>query len=1100
MAKRRLGLDMGTNSIGWCLTDYDDDHTSGTRIVDIGVRIFSNGREPPKNGGEGLPLAAARRLARGMRRRRDRYIGRRSAFMDALVEHKLMPADADEAKLLADLDPYKLRAEALERRLEPYEIGRALFHLNQRRGFKSNRKAERKSSDNKDGVVEAGRKSLDAAMKAAKAETLGAFLAKRLEDGSAARVRMNGESQVYDFYPQRSHYEYEFRRIWEEQAKHHRGMMTSSARTWDELKEWAGRDQSTTPDEARDALYRALFFQRPLKEQEVGLCSYAGLGSVGADEKRLPKWHPLFQQRRLYEEVNHLKVVSPGQVDRDLTRDERDRLIRVLKVTKEPTFATLTKELCLQSGERFNKDSETRKTLLGDVVYATMAHKKLFGNAWPNMPLDSQLAVIDRLLNEESPEKLHEYLRVEHSLTEGQIAQAEIASRSLPEGYGRLGLTATRAVITELERYLDEDGRVITADKAVKRGLTQHHSDRRDGVDYSKGLPYYGEILSNQIAPAPLAHDEQEKRFGKITNPTVHIGLRQLEKLVNAVIKVHGRPDEIVVELARELKLNDKDKEEHNTRIRRDTAAAIARGEKLAQEGFADNGANRMLMRMWEELNPANTLDRRCPYCGEPIGIRLLFDAQGGADIDHIIPYSRSLDDSAGNKVVAHRGCNRAKANKTPWEKWGGTDRWDTITAQVARLHKSKQWRFGPDAMARVEKDGGFIARQLTDTQYLSRMARTYLSSLYADKDEGSVYVVPGRMTAMLRRLWGLNSLLPDHNFVDNKHSDAPKNRLDHRHHAIDAAVTAVTTRGLLNEIARTAGQAEDRDLDRLFEGLDQPWPNFREDLRDKLAAVIVSHKPDHGRKGMPKPGHDTTAGRLHNDTAYGFTGEVAPDGKTPIVVHRVPLMSLKPGDLSNPDRIPDPLLRDALHRATDGLTGKEYERALARFRDEHPDYKGIRRVRVREPLNVIPVRDKSGRAYKAYKGDSNARFDVWRLPDGKWVSDIVSMFDAHQPDQTGRRPHPAAKKVLSLRQNDMLAVERDGGPRELVRVVKFSRIGTMQLATANEAGPLKARDASPQDTDPFRYINTSTGGLRNVKARQVRIDPLGRVFDPGPR
>src|SRR3546814_4745379 len=101
--------------------------------------------------------------------------------------------------------------------------------------------------------------------------------------------------------------------------------------------------------------------------------------------------------------------------------------------------------------------------------------------------------------------------------------------------------------------------------------------------------------------------------------------------------------------------------------------------------------------------------------------------------------------------------------------------------------------------MARVEKDGGFLARQLTDTQYLSRLAGKYLRSLYPTKDDGSVYVIPGRMTAMLRRLWGLNSLLPDHNIVENEHSNAPKNLLDHRHHAIDPPVVPVPSRFLLH-------------------------------------------------------------------------------------------------------------------------------------------------------------------------------------------------------------------------------------------------------------------------------------------------------------
>ena len=193
---RRLGLDIGTNSIGWCLTQDDG------QIVDIGVRIFSDGRDPKS----GASLAVDRRMARSMRRRRDRYLGRRSAFLETLIQHRLMPADADEARLVAAQDPYVLRARALEAQLEPYEIGRALFHLNQRRGFLSNRKAERAQKDGEDGKIASGAKALDHAMAEAEADTLGQFLAGRPEK----RVRLNGESQEYDFYPQRRHIEYEF--------------------------------------------------------------------------------------------------------------------------------------------------------------------------------------------------------------------------------------------------------------------------------------------------------------------------------------------------------------------------------------------------------------------------------------------------------------------------------------------------------------------------------------------------------------------------------------------------------------------------------------------------------------------------------------------------------------------------------------------------------------------------------------------------------------------------------------------------------------------------------------------------------------------------
>jgi CRISPR-associated endonuclease Csn1 len=1059
---RRLGIDVGTNSIGWCLIEYDGENDIGECIVDIGVRIFADGRDPKS----GASLAVDRRAARAMRRRRDRYLGRRSAFLQALIAHGLMPADADEAKLLADRDPYKLRAQALEKRLEPYEIGRALFHLNQRRGFKSNRKAERRQKEGEDGKIAQGARALDQAMAEEGADTLGHFLARR----DTKRVRMGSDNQSYDFYPQRRHVEYEFGRVWESQAKHHPALLT---------------------DTARAALHRILFFQRPLKEQQVGVCTFVN------SETRLPKAHPLFQERRLYEEVNQLRITTPGAPDEPLKLDQRDRLVRELREKKSISFKSLAKSLKLEQGQSFNKASETRTEMVGDEVYATM--KKVFGNRWAHFDRARQWLIVERLLEEEDPAKLHAFL-AEQGLDEAQIVAAEKAARNLPEGYGRLGLTATALILEEHKKD------VITYDEAVRRAFPHgHHSDFRTGEVLPK-LPYYGELLTREIPPGTqLESDPPEKRWGKITNPTVHIGLRQLEKLVNAIIQVHGRPDQIVVELARELKLNEKDKEEHNRRIRKDTAAAQLRSKKLQQEGFADTGANRMLLRLWEELNPSNPLDRRCPYCAEPIGMRQLFT--GEADIDHIIPYSKSLDDSPGNKIVAHRNCNRLKGNKTPYDRWGphiDPDRWDKISAQVSRLHKSKQWRFGPDAMARVEKDGGFLARQLTDTQYLSRLARTYLSSLYANKDEGSVYVIPGRMTAMLRRLWGLNELLPDHNFVENEHSNAPKNRLDHRHHAIDAAVTAVTTRRLLREIARAAGRAEDKDLDRLFEGLPQPWEGFREELRETLGRVTVSHKPDHGRKGQPAPGRDVTSGRLHDDTAYGLTGEVGADGRTPIVVKRVAFDRLKPEDVSTPGRIRDGYLRRELSNAVGGRTGNEFEEALRRFRESHPHFSKIRRVRVlgerpgTPSLSVIPIKDKHGRPYKAYKGNANARFIVWRLPDGRWTHSTVSMFNAHQRDFQPERPHPAAKKMLDLRQNDLIAIERNGGPPEIMVVVKFSESGQVTLATHNEGGALKARDTDPND--PFKYNAPTAGGLKKLKARQVRVDPLGRVFDPGPR
>ena len=1071
---RTLGIDLGTSSLGWALLE-------DKQIIDLGVVIFSAAASAGRDPQTGAPLAEGRRDARAARRRRDRFIGRRSALLGKLIELGLLPGDSpqgttvrrantampnDQTRAIEGLDPYDLRRRALNEALDPHEIGRVLFHLNTRRGFKSNRKAERTRKDAEDGKIASGGKALDMALEG---RTLGQFLAERLDAGLPARVRMDGENQAYDFYPQRSHLEQEFEAIWAAQARHHPALLTDSARA---------------------ALHRILFFQRPLKEQEVGFCTFAGMKDIPADERRLPKAHPLFQERRLYEEVNQLRIVSAGAAGRELTRDERDLLILKLRDKKKVSFVTLAKTLKLAEGERFNKESENRKELAGDEVRAEMSDKKRFGNRWAHFPLEVQLRILDRLQNEENADTLLNWLKAEFGLDEA--AAVAVAKANLPEGHGRFGETATRALIAALK------AEVITYDKAaLAAGF--HHSDHRSGEVFD-ALPYYGQILTREIAPGKAEYgDSLERQYGKITNPTVHIGLRQLQKLVNAVIARHGRPDRIVIELARDLKLNDQQKAEHLRRIRRDTDAAEQASKDLIEAGRPDTGANRALLKQWKELNPGNVLDRRCPYCGEKIGMEQIFN--GLADVDHIIPYSRSLDDSAANKVLSHRHCNRQKGDKTPYERWGhDPDRWSIIAEQIARMHRSKHWRFGPEAMARIESDGGFAARQLTDTQYLARIAGKYLRALYPSSEDGRVDVIPGRMTAMLRRVWGLNSLLPDHNFVENAHSNAPKNRLDHRHHTIDAAVAAVTSLSLMQKISTAAARAEAQELERMFDDLEQPWPGFREELGDRILRVNAMHKPDHGRKKAPSRHRDVTAGKLHNDTAYGVTGAVATDGKTPIVVHRIALSALKPAQIEDPDCIADPTLRKALRVATGGKTGAAYLQALARFSKEHPVFKGIRHLRIREPLNVIPIRDRSGKIYKAYKGDANARYDVWRLPDGKWKADVVPMFEAHAHDAPDRRPHPAAKKVLSLRQGDVIAVERTEGPVELLLIKGFGQSGRLTLVGTNEAGALKARDAEPNEVDPFKYVYLSPGSLKTARARQVRIDPLGRVFDPGPR
>ena len=204
-SKYRLGLDLGTNSIGWAAICLDgDENPSG--ILDMGVRVFPDGRNPQDK----QSLAVQRRIPRGQRRRRDRYLRRRADLLDELAACGLMPPDDDTRRIVQRLDPYKLRARALDHAVTPFELGRALFHLNQRRGFKSNRKADEDNGES--GAVKYAAEALNKQMMASGARTLGELLYSQRNAGKATRFRnlsATGNAK-YEFYPTREMFGDEF--------------------------------------------------------------------------------------------------------------------------------------------------------------------------------------------------------------------------------------------------------------------------------------------------------------------------------------------------------------------------------------------------------------------------------------------------------------------------------------------------------------------------------------------------------------------------------------------------------------------------------------------------------------------------------------------------------------------------------------------------------------------------------------------------------------------------------------------------------------------------------------------------------------------------
>ena len=1058
----RLGLDIGTNSIGWCLYTLSNNEIDS--IVASGVRIFYSGRDPKS----GSSLAVERREARGARNRRDRFKRRQNALLRVMKNFGLLPKDKIETKSLELLDPYQLRTKGLDEKLPLFQLGRAIFHLNQRRGFKSNRKTDR--GDNESGKIKDGIGRLENAMLTEGARTLGEFFYKKMTNATnsnsipTVRARLtainvsdsNKIEEGYNFYPSRHLIEEEFNQLWDSQAKLHGAVLTN------ELKE---------------KLHTIIFHQRPLKPQKVGRCLYT-------QEERIPKSHPLFQRRVLYETVNSLRIRKIGTPSRALKIDERDKIIFALD-NKKPTkslssmkvsLEALGKIIKLSKDEEFTLESAVRDSIACDAVLACMSHPTRFGNKWVSLKSEKQQEIIAKINDVEDEfqfDELTAWFIENFDLTIEQALKSADAQQSLPTGYGSIGLTVTTKILDELKAD------VITYSQAVAN-CGWHHSDFRTGECFDN-LPYYGEVLDSAVIPGTgEPNDDEITRFGRITNPTVHIGLNQLRRLVNQIIKVYGKPDQIVVELARELKMSKRQKDNFNKMIRENTEAATKRATTLEELRIPNTGENRFRLRMYEELGPAIG-PKVCPYTAKPINVNMLFSDK--VEIDHILPLSRTNDDSPANKILCIREANREKQNKSPFEVWGETSQWENIEENLGNLPKSKQWRFAPDAMKKFESESDFLDRAIVDTQYLSRLAKNYLSTLFTTG--GNVWVVNGKMTEMLRRRWGLNNLLTD---LDS--SNDSKNREDHRHHAIDAAVIAATDQGLVKKISGLAKQAEIEGVEKLLKKIPPPWDNFRTDLKKSVQNIIVSHRSDHGKivTGSRDPSKNSTSGKLFNETALGIIDDE-------VVVSRIPLSNLTPIDifLTNKGKnIRDPILQQALEKVTKGKAGKDFEQSLIDFSKQKGQYFGIRHVRLVEKLQKsarVEIKDSKGKNYKAYKSDSNHCIEVWKLPNGKTQSNVVSTFEANT--NANVKPHPAAKRLFRLFKRDTVILEKDNH-KVIYFVQKFNQAKQIFLAEHFQANT-DARNRDPNNDFKFRTISVDKA-IKEFNLRRVIVNDIGQL------
>lgn len=529
--KWRLALDMGTNSLGWVAFRLDGSDRVD-ELMDAGVRIFPDGREPAAKGRVGESLAVERRLARGARRNRDRRMRRKQGLVRRLVALGLMPQDKQARKELENLDPYQLRADAVERELEPHELGRVLFHMGQRRGFLSNRKSD--GDDEETGKIKPKITELKGELDR-KGWTLGQWLNDRLKSGKSIRFR--GEDG--DYYPDRAMYRDEFDRIREKQKGFHTNI---SDKDWDDLRN-GNREQG----------FDGIFFQRKLKPVEKGRCEFF------ADEYRAHKDLPVAHEFRILQEVSNLRYYDDTD-EFDLTPEQRQGILQALDSHKTLSFNGLRKlrgadgTSLFPRGCLFNLEKGPRDKLNGNATAIEMRKPGMLGPRWDALSPDHQNDMVEMLHDAEDDATLVRDLQQRFGLTEDR-AKA-VSGFKLSAATTHL----SRKFMVLCARIMREQGlgyHEAVGEICDDNGELLHHS-HRPVDELLDRLPYYGEVLRGSVIGGKPDRFEAganpEQHYGKINNPTVHVALNQMRKLLNCLVERFGPPADIHVELVRDLK------------------------------------------------------------------------------------------------------------------------------------------------------------------------------------------------------------------------------------------------------------------------------------------------------------------------------------------------------------------------------------------------------------------------------------------------------------------------------------------------------------------------------------------------------------------
>ncbi len=1011
-----IGLDIGISSVGSAIIALNEmEEPCG--IVRMGVRTF-DAAETPKTGAS---LAEPRRLARGMRRRLRRHSHRLERIRALIVSGGILTGKQLDALYTAkDLeDVYALRVQGLSMPLTPSQFARVLIHLAQRRGFKSNRKADKAGKDAKDengkllSAVEANRQRMQ-------------------ENG----WRTAGEMFLRDpFYAQHKRNKGE-----NYLSTISRDMVQDEARQLFSVQR--GMGQPFASEEIEKKYLEILLSQRSFDEGPGGNSPYGGSqiqrmrGTCVFEtgEKRAPKAAYSFELFRLLQKINHLRIYRMGE-SRALTEEERKKVLDKAHETADFTYKSVRSALkeTLSAEDTFSgvlyrqdarKDPETLKfeplTSYHILRKALDTIEKNYIGSISVEKLDAIAEVLTCYKQENTVRDM--LLEVGCSVEETQ-ALLQVTSFAK---FGHLSLTAIRKLLPFLQQ-----------------------GDTYDVACANAGYDHRAHEKAPQMTLPAVAPEMQE-----ITSPVVRRAVAQTIKVVNAIIRMMGTsPVYVNIELAREMAKDFNERKEMDKSMRENEARNEGIVKQLKEEfGVAQpTGLDIVKLKLYHQQQGL------CAYSLRPLDIRRIFE-KGYAEIDHIIPYSISFDDSYNNKALILSKENRDKRNRLPLQYLRGEQKEQFIVhTNNANYPYRKKLNLLKKAITK-EDEARFKERNLQDTKHMSRFLYNYLNDhlLFAPSPRKKrVTAVSGSITSHLRKRWGLSKVREDGD----------------THHALDAVVIVCATDGMIQKISRFYDWKENHEYTQSEDGtysthretgeiFPHPWPNFRNDVLFRMGPDPRERLTDLRKRGQ-LPSYDAypqlidmaqplfvsrmprrkVTGQAHMET---IKGQQSP-GET---IRKVPLSDLKlvDGEIANYYRPQDDLLlynhlKDLLMRHG-GDAKKAFQQPVYKPAPKGGTPSLVKKVKLVEKSTLtVPVHGGKGAAANG----SMVRVDLFHVPgDGYYlvpiyVSDTIkeqlpNKACVQAKDYNDWKEMKPEDFIFSLYPNDLIRIRSKRDIKMLIR------------------------------------------------------------------